>query len=73
MTDLIVQNIVNSFIESLISFPSIPVENGKILSKISDEANEIIRGLHAIDEEGKNIAGLYFYDKPKLILIQNQN
>lgn len=48
------RHIVTSFIENFMALPCASGENSTILRKISDGANEVIRGLHAISHDDRD-------------------
>ena len=46
--------IINEFIETFMSLPSTTVENASTLRSISDQANEVLRGLDAVGNDGRD-------------------
>ncbi|XP_075158009.1 uncharacterized protein LOC142231279 [Haematobia irritans] len=53
------KHIVNSFIEAFMSLPATITENPTLLRKLSDGANEIIRGLDAIGHDERDCWVIY--------------
>jgi len=48
------RHIVNSFLEQFISLPTISKIDATVLRKVSDGANEIVRGLDAVNQTGRH-------------------